>query len=341
MTQVRTAQTKVGPPALIAWNAFRAGRTTVDAQVDSLKQTRKSHVYRIRCAEPDGVTVIAKRGRTLIVERERRVYEQVLRRLPDVGARYVGSFTEPGGRFSWLFTEEAVGEPYSPSLPQHRSAAARWLARLHVNAAANSHPDWLPDRGPTHYRHRLDVIASAIAAQLARTDWGPEEHRVLDTVFEACQAVYRRWSRVEAICAGVPATVVHGDIKRKNLRVESGPQPLRLQAFDWANCGWAVPALDLASSGSSDNPLGANPDLDVYHAEITDWHRGLSSSRVEALAMAGCAFRSLDVIGWELVWLKAARSSRARGDIASWHERPLTNLRTCAEDLRLVGQSEL
>jgi hypothetical protein len=341
MTPALLAQAQVGHPALRAWRAFRSGGTVPDAQVDSLKQTRKSHVYRIRCAEPDGATVIAKRGRTLIVERERRVYEQVLHRLPDIGVRYFGSFAEPGGRFSWLFIEEAVGEAYSPSLPQHRSAAAHWLARLHVNAAANSQPDWLPDRGPSHYRRRLDVIAAAITAQLSRSDWSPEEHRVLEAVFEACQAVDRRWNRVEAICAGVPATVVHGDMKRKNLRVDSGPQPLKLQAFDWANCGWAVPAVDLASSGRSAGPLGANPDLDDYHAEITSWHGGLSSSRVEALAMAGCAFRCLDVIGWELVWLAAARKSRARGDIDSWHERPLSNLRTCAEDLRLVTGSEL
>jgi hypothetical protein len=210
------------------------------------------------------------------------------------------------------------------------------LAHLHATAAANSHWDWLPDRGPSHYRRRLDVVVAAIAAQLARSDWSPEEHRVLEAVFEACQAVTRSWSRVEGLCAGIPATVVHGDIKRKNLRVDSGHPGLGLQAFDWANCGWAVPAVDLAGSARSDSPLGANPDLDVYHAEITAWRPSLSSSRVVALAIAGCVFRCLDVIGWELVWLSAARKSRARGDFASWHERPLTNLRICAEELHVA-----
>jgi hypothetical protein len=336
MTPMVNAQASTGHPALKAWHAFCRRRST-SAQVDSLKRTRKSHVYRIRGAGPDGAAVIAKRGRTLIVDRERRVYEQVLNRLSDVGVRYFGSVTEPGGRFSWLFTEEAVGDTYLPLLPLHRRAAAGWLARLHVSAATTSPIDWLPDRGPAHYRRRLDAVAAAIAAQLARPDRSHEERGVLDRVFMVCSAVDRRWGRLEAACSGVPPTLVHGDVKPKNLRVGSGDPALRLQAFDWANCGWAVPAVDLAGSARSDRPLGANPDLDVYRAETGAWHPRLSSSRVAALAVTGSIFRCLDAIGWELVWLSAARKSRAEGEVDSWHDRPLTNLRSCVEELSFAA----
>jgi aminoglycoside phosphotransferase (APT) family kinase protein len=339
MSAVFNAQTPSDHPALQAWRTVHGVRIP-PAQVDSLKRTRKSHVYRIHGVGPDRAAVIAKRGRTLIVERERRVYEQVLDRLPGAAVPYLGAVTEPGGRFAWLFTQEASGDAYSPLLPEHRRVAAAWLAHLHVTAATTSPTGWLPDRGPAHYRRRLDALAVAFGAQLRHPDWNQDGQHVLHRVSGACSAIDQRWSRLEAICFGVSASVVHGDFKQKNLRVDSVCAPLGLMAFDWAHCGWGVPAVDLARTATSDRPLSANPDLDVYHAMAAEEQPSLTSSRVAALAVAGSVFRCLDSIAWELVWLSAARKSSAEGRSESWQDRPLTNLGVCSEELSFAA-SEL
>ncbi len=333
MTTTVNVQPPTRHPALQAWSDAR-GTSSKPARVESLKRTRKTEVYRIQGVGPEGGNVIAKRGRALLVERERRVYEHVLSRLPALGVSYFGTFVDRGGRFAWLFTEEAAGEAYSPSLSEHRASAARWLAQLHRSTCALSQVDWLPDRGPAHYWRRLNALRSAIGFRLSQPVWNADERRALDQVSLACAAVDRTWSRVEAACAGVRASLVHGDFKQKNLRVRPGQGGPELEAFDWSNCGWGVAAVDLAQSSYADRPLGANPDLDVYQSEAAPGQPRLTSSKVEALALAGRVFRCLDMIGWEMVWMSAARMARSAGEGGSWHQRPLANLHTCADEMR-------
>ncbi len=319
-------------PALEAWRVLRGARIRA-AHVETLKQTAKSQVYRIDGAGPDGDAVIAKRGRKLLITRERRVYEQILTCLPMPRLRYFGTISEHAGRFEWLFLEEAPAEAYSPSVPEHRIAAARWLLCLHVCGARLLDGAWLPDRGPAHYRRRLEAVRVAIDAQLVQSATTPEEHGILEALSATCATFGRRWRKVETICAEVPATVVHGDFKRTNLRIRNGAEGRALRAFDWANCGWAVPAIDLAGTVCSENPFTANPDLDAYCSESGPLQPGFKHSSVARIAVAGRIFRCLDAIAWELVWLAGARRSRARGAAEAWQERPLINLRAYFEEL--------
>src|SRR5207247_6423687 len=98
-------------------------------------QRRKSGIYLLEGAGPQGSGVVAKRCRKADAAIERAVYQEVLSRLELPLLRFYGCVEDQAdGETAWLFIEDAAGEEYSPLIEAHRAHAGRWLGRLHGSA---------------------------------------------------------------------------------------------------------------------------------------------------------------------------------------------------------------
>jgi phosphotransferase family enzyme len=126
-----------------------------------------------------------------------------------------------------------------PGVDQHRAVGAptlvmvRLLVGLQVAWVARSDellalglPDW-----------RAEPLAEAAADVVART--APElEREVVQQLERLLDGFAQRSSEVES--CGIPATLVHGDFHRGNVR----GTPERLVLLDWGDCGVGHPLLD-------------------------------------------------------------------------------------------------
>jgi Phosphotransferase enzyme family len=280
-------------PAVKAWGQLWPG-AGVPRRAEILcgfrKKAWKRTVYRLDGAGPAGSAVIAKRSPAAQARVERTFYEEILPHLPVPTLRYYGFVEEPGAEFCWLFLEEADGEPYSPSLGDHRVLAARWLGLLHTSAAYVTPASRLPDRGPGHYLGHLRSARATILRHLANPGLADGGLMVLQSVVSQCNTLEAGWGQVEEVCDGMPRAFLHGDFKVKNLRVRTGRAGTALLAFDWETGGWGVPAADLGAS--------ANPDLATYQSVVRDRWPGLDVRALQRLVHVGKVFRNLAAMDW-------------------------------------------
>jgi hypothetical protein len=249
-----------GHPAVEAWR--RVGRRGREPErVDTLEQTVKSAVYRLDGAGRGGSSIVAKRGRRdgLLVERTR--YLHVLSRLPVATLRYYG-FLEEGEGWCWLFLEHADGRAYSWRSAADRVLAGRWLGNVHL-AAADLDAQ-LPDRGPNHYFEEMRAGRDTIVRNLDHPELSPQDRATLEATVAQSHLLEARWGEIDAVCEGMPRTLVHGDFAPQNARVRRGSAGRDLLIFDWEFAGWGVPAVDLAQSTGR----LIRPDLVAYW-EIT------------------------------------------------------------------------
>src|SRR5439155_26271989 len=126
-----------------------------------------------------GAAVIAKRSRYVTGRVERVIYEEVLPRIPVPSLGFYGYVRDPDQDFSWLFLEDARGEPYSRLNVAHRVLAGRWLGEMHLAASAEL-SEKLPDRGPGHYFHLLQDSKSGLDL-LSRTALADEDAMLVCT----------------------------------------------------------------------------------------------------------------------------------------------------------------
>ncbi len=298
-------------PAARAWAAFGAG--PAPAAVEALKETRKGAAYRLAGAGPGGSAVVAKRCRRETARVERVVYEVALPGLA-LAPDYRGYLEDGDGESAWLFVEDAAGREYSPDDAAHRAAAARWQAALHTAGHRPGLARLLPDRGPAHYLQHLHAGRQRALAGLDNSELRPEDRAMLRSLAARCEALAADWARVEAACAGCPATLVHGDFVEKNLRVRPGPA---LLAFDWEMAGWGTPAADLAEC----------PDLGAYAEAVRGVWPRFGAAGLRRLAGCGRLFRALAAVSWTS-WRLAY----------PWPGRAVNHLRCYEAELAALGR---
>jgi phosphoribosyl 1,2-cyclic phosphodiesterase len=100
---------------------------------------------------------------------------------------------------------------------------------------------------------------------------------------------------------------VHGDLVRKNLRINTTCGRQHVVAVDWENACFGIPAVDLAHlPGSECFPdFVASPDL-VSYLEVVQHHwQFVDIETLEGLANMGALFRCLDALVWEIERLEA------------------------------------
>jgi len=255
-------------------------------------------VYRLDGAGPDGTAVIAKGCTAEGALIERTVYERFLAHLPLTTARYYGCVEGPPGEVTWLFIEEVHGEEYSCLLPQHRVYAALWLGVLHGGAQSLGPQAGLPDGGPSRYLERLRQMRKCIGAHLDNPVLSREDLAFLQALLSRLDEVEGRWDRLVQACAGMPQTLVHGDLSGRNVRVQAGPEP-GVAAFDWTDAGWGVPAADLAQLILPESNLSLGADIPTYWTAVRERWPHHAQADIERGAYCGSVFRALAALEWD------------------------------------------
>lgn len=284
-------------PAVRAWCQLHP--QAEPTQITPLRVSkRKSAVYRLVGAGRDGTAVIAKRSRTAAAQVERTVYEEVLSRLAVPTLRFGGFLPERDEDYCWLFMEEAGGQAYTNLLPEHRARAGGWLGRLHTTAAEVRAAAGLPDGGPGRYERLLQALRDTVRHHFDNPVLSPEDLAFLDGLLARLDDLAGHWDRLEAICHGVPPTLVHGDFNGRNIRLASGRGEATVAVFDWEVAGWGVAAVDLAQVTMPSSQLSANPDVPAYWAAVRERWPTVSLETSWRLAYCGTAFRTLAAMSW-------------------------------------------
>jgi hypothetical protein len=275
-------------------------------------EKKRSAVYRLEGAGPGGSSVVGKRGRTERLATELLIYYEVLPRVPARTLRCYGSIDDDQPGFGWLFLEDAGEERFSSSNPEHRAAAAHWLALLHTSVP--SRPAWyvhLPARSVGYYRAILTQARDVLLQGLANPALSRTDAATLEAIRMACDRVEARWRAVEKLCQTLPHTLVHGDFGAKNLRVRRRHAGIELLALDWDSAGWGVAATDLSQA-----------EAGVYSSVASTRWPELDQAVVASLATVGRMFLALESITGE-------RDPLSSG----WTENAMRKMRAYQADL--------
>jgi len=264
-----------------AWLQLSARGERPDG-VELLRASRDTSVFRLTIGD---VAVIAKRCPVTTGSIERVVYEKYLWDTGVPSPHYYGSVPDIEEDYCWLFVEEIHGEPYRPERAEHKAAAARWLAALHISCDRGSRQPSLPERSPAHYRDIVDSVRdSLVRHEHSRREANNATYAV---VAAQCDALQRCWNELEAACACGPTALVHGDLVAHNAYVVRQHDGVTFIPFDWEKAAWGTPAEDLA-----------HVDLTVYQAMLGRYRPGHDSSATPRIAGAGRVFRCLVYLEW-------------------------------------------
>ena len=307
LASVRRQEILLAHPAVQAWRRLNPERVVPDRITPAKFKANKARphltVYRLDGVGPEGAAVIAKRckrGDGLI---ERTVYEQILPHVPLPGPHFYGTVEDPSDDpaqdVCWLFIGEVQGEKYDMLRPDHRGAAARWLATLHTEARASAGQAELPDAGLTRYRAQMRATRDLIREHADNPAFTADDVAFLDLLLGRFDQLDEHWDRLERAATGLPTTLVHGDFNGKNVRVQASPEGPRLVAFDWEDAGRAVPGVDLAQVVAQSCRIAASPDLATYWAGVRERWPHCEQTDVERVANCGAVFRALAVIAWD------------------------------------------
>ena len=298
-------------PAAAAWTRFAAG-TPEPESIEVLRHGKKAATYRLVGAGPEGESIIAQRSPVARALIERAVYEQILPRLPVTAPRYYGS-SRDGRDFVWLFLEDVGDERFSKTEPAHAQWAARWVGAMHTAAAGVAAAGDLPDGGPPRYRDHLRAGRHTVRVHLANPALAPAAVTMLEHLTVDLDSLESRWAGIEAACIGIPATLTHGDIQRKNIYVRTAASGPAVFLIDWETAGWGVPAADL--------PL---VDLPTYWSAVRPCWPHVRLEDVQRLAIVGRIFLQLAGIRWvspELAYNRALYLSRPTAWLRVLHQR--------------------
>ena len=301
LASARRQELLLAHPAVQAWRRLNPARVVPERITPAKFKANKtrSHltVYRLQGVGPEGEAVIAKRcdrGEGLV---ERTVYERVLPHVSLPGPHFYGAVEDHD--VCWLFIREVQGEKYDVERPDHRAAAAHWLGVLHTEACSVAGQAGLPDAGPSRYRDQMRATRDAVRRHLDNPAFSSADLAFLDVLLEQFDDLDEHWGRLERDCSGLPPTLIHGDFNGKNLRVQTAPSGPQLVAFDWADAGLAVPAVDLAQVATPSFRMSASPDLAAYRSVVHERWPECDHGDIERLANCGAVFRALAVITWD------------------------------------------
>jgi len=244
---------------------------------------RKSAVFRLADAAPNGTAVVAKRCRAEGARVEHLVYTDILDRTSASHPRLFGWSAESDAH-TWLFIEDVGDERWLSAQREHRRLAARWFGTVHRAAAAFAGSLGLPARGAAYYRALLRDARGAMEAALANAALTADAARVVRTLAESLDTLDTGWPTVEDVLATVPSTVTFPGFCEKNARVRPGRLGLELLPYDFENTGWGPPVVEMQQVDMAQYVRSVGPPWDVSHAD---------SMRLAALGGALGAVKSL------------------------------------------------
>jgi len=260
--------------ALRLWRNLNPGDR--DIETVALKETRKSAVYRLT-----GTGVIAKRTKAPSAARERAIYMDVLPRLPVSGLKCFGLFSDDDPAFSWLLLQDSQGSQWLPENGPQRGMLSAWTSSLHAAATDLDIPG-LPVYDAASFLVQLQAARTALIETLDHIKAPDQDVALIRTGVTYCDRVESRWSVVEELCSTAPSTLVHGDIKPKNVHFNGDV----IFLLDWELTGWGMPMPDLHCL-----------DLDVYRSYLgVRWRP--TPETLRSWHAAGMLFRQTSAIVW-------------------------------------------
>jgi len=282
------------PAAVAAWRRLDAGNSASTA-IEVLKPPkRKSAVYRLIGAGPTGGNVIAKRCRRSTAVMENEIYACVLNGLDGSKLHLYGVVDDPDPDFAWLFLEDAGDFSFSLTDAEHRKAAGRWLAALHSCPVDERVRAMLPRRGGDDYLEILRLAHSIVVAGLANPAFSADQAAVLEAIALQCRRLESRSDLIVEICDAMQASLVHGDLGEKNVRMVVSAGGTSFVPFDWETSGWGCPAIDLSVV-----------DLSSYSEAARQRCQDIDAARLKRSACLGRAFWCLAPIRGEASSLSA------------------------------------
>ena len=310
-------------PAVAAWRELVPDAPDPE-RIEVLRQGKKSTTYRLVESTPDAASIIAQRACMAKALIERTVYEEILPHLPVTSPRYYG-FRAEDPHFAWLFLEDIGDERHTASDRAQLVLAGRWVGLMHTAAAHLPAARGLPDGGPPRYLDHLRGGLQTIRANLANPALTADGAATLGRLASDLDRLESAWAALACACAGLPATLVHGDLQRKNLYVRNDAGQTALYAIDWETAGWGVPAADLARI-----------DLPTYWSVVRSVWPDVRLEDVRRLGAMGRIFLELVGIRWvspQLVYDSPLYLSRPMSWLRVMHGR----LSDAVRELRAVA----
>ena len=251
-----------------------------------LRRGKKSSTYRLVEPTPSGASMIAQRACMAKAGIERTIYEEILPHLPVTSPRYYG-FRAEDPDFAWLFLEDIGDERYTATDRAQLALAGRWVGLMHTAAAQVPAARGLPDGGPPRYLDHLRGGLQTIRANLANPALTADDAATLGRLASDLDRLESAWAALACACTGPPATLVHGDLQRKNLYVRNDAGQTALYAIDWETAGWGVPAADLARI-----------DLPAYWSVVRSVWPDVRLEDARRLGAVGRIFVQLAALRW-------------------------------------------
>ena len=163
------------------------------------------------------------------------------------------------------------------------------------------------EAGPARYLAHLHAARARIRRNFANPVFTKEDRAVLLNVLAAQDRIESWWSSVERACAGVPKTVVHGDLQPKNVRVREETSGLALYAFDWEMAGWGIPAADMVLNSRGSETIQVDPE--IYISELGGQWPNVDAATIARLSAVGYLLRRIANIDWESMKLDCEQRS--------------------------------
>jgi thiamine kinase-like enzyme len=279
--------------ALMAWKQFLKKSVEADG-IEVLKQGKKCQVYRLTGVGVGRDAIIAKRSRRGPAVVERTVYEEFFPHIPLPVIRFHGLLCDPEDDACWLFFEDAGENRFLANNEEHRTLAARWLSVMHVYTAKLASAARLPTRGTKYYFEQMKAVRDTILRKISGPAFEASYLMTLRGIVSQFEHLETCRSEIEAFCAKMPQTLVHGDLANKNIRIRHDGDGKALLILDWEMAGWGVPAPDLEQFVSH----CASPDLITYWLGIRESWPQLDLQEILRLAELGTIFRLISAIEW-------------------------------------------
>jgi len=303
-------------PAVVAWSRL-TGSSAVPNRIIRLNKGH-SIVYRLLGMKENGDSVIAKLSTREDAEMTRIICKRLLPLVPKPALVFYG-LLQMGIHKTWMFLEDGGPVKCSRENPQDLRAMSAWLAAVHACLAGHAEDSSLPETGLSMYLEKLRAGRKRIQNGLNLPELDAEDRVTLRSVVEWFDHLEERWDNLEALVAGGPRTLVHGDFAPKNVLVRQAAGTLDVFPIDWETAGWGPPAAD----------MGESLDLITYRAEALRYGVSWSVETIRGWASAGKILRHIAAFEWASWSL-----------IGGWPPRGVRRMRPRLEDARIASSLE-
>lgn len=274
-------------PVVIAWSSLKPQLPAPEV-ITYLKKSHKTQIIKLVCEQENGYSIIGKGTSSLRASIEKSIYESIFKYLPEKGLQYYGCI-ESENDFAWNFMEDARGIPFSFKNPKHLRLAEDWCAILHTHVPKL---DFFPKLDMNHYNSCLLSGYDTIMANLSNRALSNSDLDLLKSIISHLDILQKRWEKVNSIYDQMPKGFIHGDFLGKNLRVRNNSHESKLVVFDWENCGWGLPGVDIFKL-----------NLNNYWLKVRHHWKDITLGDIKQMSNLGKLLRTLVAIDWVAVRL--------------------------------------